>query len=188
MHGFIKLITFLSVLISPAVLADTKFLACSIERMQSSGMVNMDTTDFANKFDEPLIKIENKSFSMLVGNMHNEELFPDFIQVDNIGSPKEVGDNVYMWDHFYYSRTSGYEVPLKSTYSLTRDSLKLTKTATQDMSALGLSPNRQVYTYGCRLTAEDAFKKLEAELSARYRKLFQQEVEKEEERKNNRKI
>ena len=67
--------------------AEEKFLSCVLERLKTTGLVEMDTTD-VSKFEEPLIKIDSKGeFWVYVGNQYNEEMFPDGIHSDFVGKP-----------------------------------------------------------------------------------------------------
>ena len=63
---------------SSVSIAETNYLNCVIERAQTSGYMETDTTKVI-KTNEPLIKIDDGDFTLFVGNKFNSEMFPDSI-------------------------------------------------------------------------------------------------------------
>ena len=176
------------ILSSNLALAEEKLLSCVLDRLQITGLVEMDTTD-VSKFEEPLIRIDgNGEFWVYVGNQYDEQVFPDGIHRDFVGKPSLPTDNVYRWTHSAYSKVSGNDVVTDWTFSLTRDELMLRKSREEDLRAFGMPNGRHVWTYKCRLIEKVDFEKFKLEMSERYMTLNAEERRKEEEKESRRKI
>ena len=173
---------------SNVAVAEEKFLSCVLQRMQMSGLAELDTTD-VSKAEEPLIRIDaNGDFWVYVGNQYSETLFPEGIQIDFVGKPNLPNENIYRWTQSTYSKVRGMEVVVDWTFSLSRDELRLIKSREEDLRALGMPNGRHVWTHECRLVEKEVFERFKADMSAKYMKLNAEEQEEARQRESNRKI
>jgi hypothetical protein len=156
---------------SSVSIAETNYLNCVIERAQTSGYMETDTTKVI-KTNEPLIKIDDGDFTLFVGNKFNSEMFPDSIDALVIGKPKKsLLEDYYKWDHSSYFKRSGFEAYRKLSYALARDTLILTQSNTVDFSSLGAKNLYSTNTYQCSFVTKEKFDTYMLELSEKYKAL-----------------
>ena len=126
----------LGLLLSFNLFAEEKYLNCVLEQLTVKGVHNMETKN-VNKYNEPLFKISNGSFTMFIGNPYSLDLFKDGIEKVEIGKPKKIGDIAYSWKHIAYKNIKGTTLHTPVSYTMFRERLTLISEETTVFKALG---------------------------------------------------